>query len=83
MDYAQWSRDFLRGKRLVAEFPQSTTHALHSIKRYLDAHNKVYEVGQTYTDRLVIRSGTIEDDGVSVKWTEWQTLHDVELFHDD
>ncbi len=63
----------------IDSFPQSTTHAIHSITRYIDEIHILWETAQTYTGKLVVRSGPIEADGVTVNWSAWVTQDDVEM----
>ncbi len=53
--------------------------AVHSIERYIDNSNCVWETAITYTGRLVIHSGMIQEDGITFKLSEWKTLHEVKI----
>lgn len=77
--FDEWLKEFARDKRLVATFQQSDTFAVYDIRRYGNLERSLWEIAYTYTDRLVMRSGKIRDDGVNVDWSEWQTLHEVEV----
>jgi predicted LPLAT superfamily acyltransferase len=77
MEYKFWLTEFSADKTHVATFERLPYQALHSISRYLDQQQHVWETGITYTDRLVVRSGKIDADGVTIQWSEWKTLHDV------
>ena len=79
MDYDHWLSEFIKDKREIAAFDQSGNSAVHTVKRYLDGNNHLWETAFTYTGRLVVRSGPIQPDGVSVDWGEWGTLHDVTI----
>lgn len=79
MKYEEWLADFVKGKKEVAVFPDSGSYLVHTVHRYLDQSNQVWETAFTYTDRLVVRSGSIQPDGVTAKWGDWNTLHDVTL----
>lgn len=76
MTYAEWQATFSEDKELVAEFSQLDGYAVHSVRRYI-RDKEVWDTALTYTGRLVVRSGLIADDGITVAWKEWQTLHDV------
>lgn len=79
MEYEQWLPEFTKDKKEVESFDLSNQHAVHSIRRFLDARNCLWEIALTYTGRLVTRRGCIESDGVTVDWEPWVTRHDVEL----
>lgn len=79
IDYDEWLAEFTKDKKEIGTFDQSTTHAVHTVRRYLDGDNHIWEIAFTYTGRLVVRSGPIEPDGVSVKWGNWVTRHDVQI----
>ncbi|HYX35990.1 MAG TPA: hypothetical protein VE954_23050 [Oligoflexus sp.] len=74
--FQDWLDDFANGKQLVGTSDQSDTFAIHSIKRYIDQHGKIWEVALTYTGRVVTRSGDTAPD-LSVSWSDWKTLHQV------
>lgn len=77
--YQDWLKDFLAGKTEVPAPQTSDQLAIHSIRRFLESSNQVWEFGLTYTGRLVVRSGQIGADGISVQWTGWITQHDIEM----
>ncbi len=79
MDYAKWLDEFTKGKKQVAEFTQSDTFAVHSIRRFMDEKHHLWEIALTYTSKLVVRSGVIQSDGITVKWENWETRHDVDI----
>ncbi len=76
--YDEWLKEFLSGKTEVPSIGSSDKFAFHSVRRFLEG-NRIWETAITYTGRLVIRSGQIGADGISVEWTEWTTRHDVEM----
>lgn len=78
MDFEQWLADFSKDKKEVGTVHVSTD-AVHSVRRYLDKNNQLFEIGLTYTNVLVTRLGVIAEDGVTVGWSAWKTLHQVEM----
>lgn len=74
-----WLYDFLRDKTEVPPPPHSDKLAVHSLRRFLEGSDKVWETAITYTGRLVVRSGCIADDRVEITWNQWQTEHDVHI----
>lgn len=78
MTYDEWLAAFSAAKELVAEFPQSDGYAVHTVRRYIK-DRQIWDTAITYTGRLVVRSGVISEDGVTVAWEAWQTLHDVKV----
>lgn len=78
-NFDEWLKDFVVGKRRVGSSGQLNEHAVHSVERYLDGDGLVWEFALTYTDRLVVRSGTVGKDGVTIEWGNWQTKHDVNV----
>lgn len=78
--YEDWVAQCLTDKKEIASFMDSETHAVHSIRRYLGPKmDHIWEVGFTYTGRLVVRVGLIGQDGVQVAWGDWETQHEVEI----
>ena len=78
--YSDWLSKFVIGKREVPSPETNDTHAVHSVRRYVDASDGIWEIARTYTGRLVVRTGKIGTDGITVIWESWITEHDVE-FH--
>ena len=79
MRFESWLTEFLKDKREVPLPDQASTYAIHTIRRFIDKKNCVWEIAFTYTGRLVIRSGSIGADALTIKWGEWETDHEVEL----
>jgi len=80
LKYEDWLAEFLKGKEEVPSLGTSDKFAVHSVHRYLDNdHHLLWEIAVTYTGRLLVRSGKIGPDGITVEWNEWVTRHDVEL----
>lgn len=77
--YDDWLEAFLRGKSEVPSLKLSDQFAVHSIRRFLEGKDRVWEIAITYTDCLVVRSGQIGADGITVAWSEWATERDVEV----
>lgn len=77
--YEDWLLDFLCEKNEVLAPAPSDKFAVHSIRRFLEGKNHIWEIGTTYTGRLVVRLGQIGADGTSVVWQDWVTHHDVEM----
>lgn len=75
----EWLTDFVRGKTEVPSHTHSDQFAVHSIRRFFEGSDKVWEIASTYTGRLVVRSGQIAEDGVNVVWCQWKTEHDVDV----
>ncbi len=78
LKYDDWLKDFLSGKTEVPALELSDKFAVHSIRRFLEGKDRIWETAITYTGRLVVRSGRICSDGISVEWEDWLTKHDVE-----
>lgn len=78
MKYDEWLSTFLKDKKEVA-CSELDTYAVHTVRRFIDKGNRVWELALTYTGRLVSRSGSIESDGLTISWAEWTTHHDIEL----
>lgn len=74
--YADWLKEFTGDKRLVDENAASPD-AVYGLRRYLNDAGAIWETAFTYTSALVVRSGTIGEDGVSVSWQPWKTMHHV------
>jgi len=85
MKYKDWLADFIISKKEVATFDLNDKFAIHSIIRYATSDQRpaternLWETAITYTGRLVTRQGSIQDDGLTVKWEDWITQHDVEI----
>ena len=78
--YSDWLAEFKMGKTEVATIERpDPTYAVHSMKRYLEGGHHLWETAITYTGRLVVRSGMIGPDGVTVTWGDWTTEHEVEF----
>jgi hypothetical protein len=77
--YDDWLKDFLSGKTEVPALELSDKFAVHSIRRFLEGKDQIWETAITYTGRLVVRTGRIGSDGISVEWEAWLTQHDVEM----
>ncbi|MBI3294014.1 MAG: hypothetical protein HYZ71_04720 [Deltaproteobacteria bacterium] len=78
MDFDAWLATFAKDKKEVGSFDQSGTDAVHSVRRYLSQDKRLFEVALTYTGAVVTRSGVIGNDAVSVRWSPWNTEHNVE-----
>jgi hypothetical protein len=80
MTFDDWLKDFTRDKREVGSADLSATHAIHTVRRFIDRESKMWEIAFTYTGRLVVRYGIIEGpDGVTITWSAWVTRHDVDI----
>jgi hypothetical protein len=80
MKFTDWYVKFIQDKVEVATTPHASDHAIHSKQLFVcHANRSFWEIGRTYTDRLVIRSGLIGQDGITIDWQPWQTLHDIEI----
>lgn len=79
MQYKLWAKEFAKDKKLIDTFDFCHIENVHSIKRYVDADNRRWETAITYTHKILVRSGILEGDGISIKWSRWTTLHDVEF----
>lgn len=77
--FQDWLENFISDKREVPSPSSSNQFAIHSMRRFVGATDSVWEIAFTYTDRLVVRQGTIKADGVSVNWKPWATEHSVEI----
>jgi hypothetical protein len=77
--YDDWLNEFIAGKTEVPTLEHSDSFSVHSIRRFLEGEFKVWEIAITYTERLVVRSGEISDDGITIKWNHWVTLHEVRV----
>jgi hypothetical protein len=77
--YDEWLKDFLLGKTEVPTLELSDKFAVHSIRRFLEDKDQIWEIAITYTGRLVVRLGHIGADGITVKWDDWVTKHEVEM----
>ncbi len=77
--YEDWLREFISGKTEVPSSGSSDNFSVHSIRRFVEGRSKVWETAFTFTGRLVVRSGEIGTDGVTIEWGQWTTLHDVEV----
>lgn len=75
--YHAWLRDFCADKQLVGAIDPSDAFSIHSISRYVDQMDGLWEIGQTYTGRVVTRSGRMQDLDLEVCWTRWETMHHV------
>jgi len=78
LEYKTWLKNFVAGKKEVPSNDHAGTHAVHSIRTFADDH-QVWEIAFTYTGRVVLRFGLLQPAGTKMKWSTWQTLHDVEL----
>jgi hypothetical protein len=74
-----WLEKFSRDKRLVGIIEQSEIYAVHTLRRYIDNNGTLWEVGQTYTDRIVVRTGSMSEGGLTVNWSDWETQQDIAL----
>jgi len=77
--YSDWLREFTFGKREVPASPSNDQYGVRDLRRYVNKQGEVWETAVTYTGRLVLRSGTIGKDGISIEWQSWITEHDIEL----
>jgi len=77
LEYQEWLKGFLVGKTEVPTLEFSDQFSVHSIRRFTASEGRVWEIAITYTGRLVLRSGQIEADGISIEWMQWMTQHDV------
>ena len=77
--FEDWVAEFSKDKTEVGGLEQSTLFAVHTIRRFLEKETLLWEIAFTYTGRLVVRSGLIDADGVTIKWTDWITHHDVDV----
>ena len=77
--YREWLCSFAKDKDHVGSGDLSSSYAIHSVQRYVDRQFHVWEIGLTYTDRLVVRSGPVGPDGVSIEWGGWKTQHHVQV----
>lgn len=80
--YEDWLKEFQVGKTEVPSSGSSDNLSVHSIRRFLDEKNTVWKIAFTFTGRLVVRSGEIGTDGVTIEWGQWTTLHDIEVPRD-
>jgi len=78
MSFDQWLVNFIKDKKEVPSLDPSA-YAIHTIRRFIDIKDCVWEIAFTYTGRLVVRSGKVDSDGITIKWAEWDTRHDVTL----
>lgn len=82
MHYTDWLQTFTADKRLVGSSPLlAAVDAIHSVSRYIANDGYLWEVAQTYTGRVVIRRGELQDNQVTIEWATWVTLHEVQI-HD-
>lgn len=79
MQFQEWFEAFVRGK---VEVPASESYdqlAVHSLRRFVEGSDRIWEIAATYTGRLVIRSGQIQPDGLNVTWEHWKTEHGITM----
>lgn len=79
MQYKYWARLFAKDKKLISTFELCHVDSIHTIKRYVDLDNRLWETAITYTNKIVVRRGLTDGDTGSIKWTAWETLHEVEF----
>lgn len=80
LNYDQWFIEFTRGKTEVTPSEPSSVLAVKCVRRFIDSGSgQIWEIAITYTDRLVTRSGPISGDGVTIKWGNWNTHHEIEI----
>jgi len=77
--YEDWFKEFISGKTEIPTSGLSDNLSVHTIRRFLEGKNKVWKIAFTFTGRLVVRSGEIGADGITIEWGQWNTLHDVEV----
>lgn len=75
----EWLDEFMLGKVEIPPPPPSDRLAAHTIRSFLEGPDKVWEIAITYTERLVVRSGQIAEDGIEILWNRWTTEHDVHI----
>ena len=79
MNYSDWLLEFEKDKTFLTTIGQSSIDAVFDIRRYMDSSKMIWEIGITYTDRLVVRQGSIAEDEITILWAPWRTHHDIEL----
>ncbi len=79
MQYKYWVRTFAKDKKLIATFDLCHIDSIHTIKRYIDLDNRLWESAITFTNKIVFRWGLPAEDGASIYWNAWETLHEVEF----
>lgn len=78
MQYKYWLRLFNKDKKLISTYDICHVESVHSIRRYVDKDNRIWETAITYTNKIVVRRGLPEEAG-TIRWFEWETLHEVEF----
>lgn len=83
MKFTDWYRSFTAGKTEtpIPDREREQEPAIHSRQRFVESggSGRHWEIGRTYTGRLVTRSRPAEAPGATAAWDDWQTHHDVEL----
>lgn len=76
--FEEWLNGFLKDKKEI-NAESSPDIVAHDLRRFIDENSRIWEIAITYTDRLVVRQGAFEPDGVTVKWSHWNTMHEVKI----
>lgn len=79
VNYLTWLSEFTKGKAKLSNAKDPNPPGVHSVLNFVDEKRTPWQVAQTYTGRVVVRSGTVESEGTKVKWSEWETLHNVSI----
>lgn len=75
--FQDWFEEFLVGKKEIPTTADAALVPVHSTRRFIDEHDVVWEIGITYTGRLVVRRGRLNQEAPSIEWEEWVTQHQV------
>lgn len=79
MKFNEWLHNFLKDKKEISVFSNGSTHSFQEIHQLVDTQGIYWEYALTYTGRIVVRSGKLQNDGVTFSWKDWITLHEVEI----
>ncbi|MEZ0391042.1 MAG: hypothetical protein ACAH59_02425 [Pseudobdellovibrionaceae bacterium] len=79
MLYEVWLKEFTKDKTLIAILDQSLIDATHDVHRYIDSENVFWETAITYGERVVVRQGKVSSDGVTIDWSGWETLQEIQI----
>lgn len=79
MLFKDWLKEFLNDKKEISVTTPLDNPSLYEVHRFVDTKGKFWEYARTYTGRILVRTGSIESDGVTIVWQEWKTLHDVKM----
>ncbi len=80
--YEQWHSEFLKGKTEIRDNCRESlggqTDGIHSVRTYCDELGLFWQMGLTYTGKIIVRCGGAASEGGVISWDVWTTQHEVD-----